>query len=82
MKKWPEGLATVTVRWDDGSEVVVNRVKVGPDELVLALDEQPPYVLGRTYSAPPPVTRGWFTLNSCEMTPDDEDCFYTIRMGE
>lgn len=83
MKQWPEGLATITVRWDDGTTLKVMRVKVGPEDLFLQCDERPePFlVLGGPLTVNP-VTKGRVAIGSCEMVPDDEDVFYEFRMGE
>lgn len=81
MKTWPEGLATITVKWDDGSELSVKRVKVESTDLELALDGPLVNIMMDPYHMPPPITKGTLTIDHCEMVPDDQDCFYEFKAG-
>jgi hypothetical protein len=84
MNTWPEGLATVTVRWDDGTTLKVTRVKVGPEDLLLELNvpaNEPFLMLGGPLTVKP-VTSGRMGIGPCEMVPDTEDTFYEFRRGE
>lgn len=80
---WPQSLATVTVRWDDGTELVVNRVKINPDDIRLEVDQKeimvdperiPAYMLL-------PAEEGVLWLDA-KMIPGRDDVFYTFKQGE
>jgi hypothetical protein len=82
MKEWPQGLATVTVRWDDGSELVVNRVEISPEDLSLITEGEPAVLpdIGNPKHWPPRCEKGYMSVRGT-IVPDSEDLFYTFRMG-
>lgn len=60
--------------------LVANKVKVTPEDLRLEFDEQQPFIFEEPHRVPPPLTKGRMVLDA-DMLPDEEDCFYTFRVG-
>jgi hypothetical protein len=79
---WPQGPAMVTMRWQDGTELVVNRVEIGPEDLSLITDPEPATLpdIGNMKHWPPRCEKGRISLQAT-IVPDDQDCFYVFRMG-
>lgn len=80
---WPQSFATVTVRWDDGTELVVNRAKINLDDLRLEVVHKEilvdPERIQAYMSLPAEEGKVWL---DAKMYPDDEDVFYTFKQGE
>src|SRR5688500_15585567 len=80
MKNWPTGLATVTVRWDDGMEFYAPRVDIRPGDFMLSEPERAWSVVATSTALPPPL-RSMGLRMSGTLYPDDEDTFYTMKVA-